>query len=249
MANRQDKRRTGERRTRLIIWALFGPVMLIGLGALALASVLVARHIASLQWQPVQAVLLKRGVEWETRPGGALRSSVRDTQRLSGRFAYEWQGRRHESTQVSFSLMKSSTQGMELDGWDDKLDTYLGPEGGQLQVWVDPGDPANAVALRDIRWLEVGLLTGFGFIFTWAGWLFVSGVSGRDPRRDKPAFSWRTVITTGTFGLLPGVLAPLLWRDGHPVWAAAACLPLLLALHGTCHGIFHAILNRKKPPP
>ncbi len=242
MANRQDKRRHGERRTRLVIWALFGPVILVGLAAQAFAAVLVARHIASLQWRPVPAVLLERGVEWEDRTSAGTRR-LHNTQRLSGRFAYEWQGKRHESEQVSFSLMKSSTQGIELDGWDDKLDRHLGPQGGQLQVWVDPNVPTSAVALRDIRWLEVGLLIGFGFMFTWAGWLFVSG---RDPHRDKPAFSWRTVGTIGVFGLLPGVLVPLLWRDGHPVWAGVCALPLLLALYGVCYGTYHGILNPRK---
>lgn len=238
---RHPRRHAAQRRTRLILRLLFGPVLLGGLAALALAAVLVARHLASLHWQPVSALLLERGVQQDARPGG-----TRSTQRLAGRFAYEWQGQQRESTQISFSLMKSSTRGMALDGWDARLDAYLGPPGGQIQAWVDPGDPAQAVALRDIRWLEVGLLTGFGFLLTWAGWLFVRG---RDLHQEKPVFSWRTVATVGTFGLLPGVYAPLLWRDGHPVWALVAALPLLLALYGTGHGIRHRILQNRKAQP
>ena len=226
-------------RSKFMIWLLFGAVLAFGLTLLVLAGRQVAWHLASQQWQAAPAQLLERGVDVDRAPASISRTGT--TARLTARYAYDWQGQRFESDRLSFSLMRADPRADAIDDWNQRLGARLGHGSDVLQVWVNPQDPTQAVLLRDLRWFELGILLGFGLLLTWVGWLFLAG---RDPHGDKPAFSWRTVGVMALLGLGLAVLAPLLWRDGHPVWAAASLLPLLLALYGTCYGL----LARKSPP-
>ncbi len=216
----------------MMIWLFFLPFLLIGIVLLGLCVMKVAQHLQAQSWQPVQATLLERGVELETNASGD--EKIGGAASLSGAYAYQWQGRRYKSSRLSFSSAKTRSMGMDPDDWDARLDKLMGEPGNTFQVWVNPAAPAEAVALRDLRWLEIGAMAGFGLLLVWLSAIFLFG---GDPHRATAAFSWRTVGVMWLVGAYLGVLVPLLWRDGHPVWAVLCALPLLLAMYGTMHGI------------
>lgn len=215
----------------MVIWLIFLPLLALGCALLAMAGRQVGLHIASLSWVPAHGVLLERGVAQEYDPATG-NSKIGAASRFTGRFAYEWEGRSFVSEQVSFSLAKSRNFG-RFGRWDDRLDEALGEPGGAVSLWVDPAKPQHAVLMRDIRWSEVGLCLGIGLLLLWVG---VSVLFG-DPSLDPAAFSWRRVGVMWLVGGALAVLVPLLWRDGHPVWAIVMAVPLLLAIHGTVHGL------------
>lgn len=231
MANSAAKQR--KRRWQALWHGLFFlPFLLIGIGLLSLSAWKVAEHLRAQAWQPVQATLLARAQTREKTTGGGER--IGGTARLNGAFSYQWQGRRYESGRLSFSIAQTRSMGLDPDDWDARLGALIGAPGDTFTAWVNPRAPAEAVALRDLRWLEIGAMLGFGLPLVWLSALMLSGV---DPHRAGAAFSWRVVGVMWVVGLLLAPLCPLLWRDAHRVWAGIALLPLLLAVHGTLHGV------------
>ncbi len=89
--------------------------------------------------------------------------------------------------------------------------------------------------MADIRWSEIAIYLGFGFLLVWIGVLFLFGMNKQAP--TTPQFSWRSVAIMGVIALPLLLLVPLLWRDQHGVWAAIMTLPAWLALHGVVHGL------------
>jgi hypothetical protein len=222
-----------------MIWVVFLPVLLVGLLLLGIVARQVIQHLSVLAWQPVTAQLLERGVEESGTDGDW--SNRRGFSRITGRYVYHWQGQRHESRDVALSTVYVRTRGMP-DDWEQRLSGHLGEPGGSLTVWVNPATPDQAVAFRDLRWTAIAIELGFGLLMTLVGGLFLSGW---DPRAKAPGFSWRVVAGAWVVGSLLGVLVPLLWRDGHPVAAVFAALPLLLAINGTVTGL----RQRRAGPP
>ncbi|MES2318171.1 MAG: DUF3592 domain-containing protein [Pseudomonadota bacterium] len=215
-----------------MIWLFFTPFLLIGIVLLGLAVMKVTQHLAAQAWQPVQATLLERGVDNEKTSSGG--DKIGGTSSLSGAFSYQWQGKRYESRQLSFSTAKTRSMGIDPDDWDARLDALLGEPGHAFTAWVNPKSPGEAVVLRDLRWLEIGAMVGFGLLLVWLSAVFLFG---DDPHQATPGFSWVTVGVMWVVGALLAVLCPLLWRDGHPVWAVLAALPVTLAVYGTGYGL------------
>ena len=211
---------------------IFVPFLLIGIALLFFAGYKVVQHLSAQSWQPVQATLLERGQSHEQTSSGS--NKIGGTSRISGAFAYTWQGKRYQSTRLTFSTVRTRSMGMDPDDWDNRLDQLLGERGNTFTAFVNPRAPAQAVAMRDLRWFEVGAALGFGLplVFLMSTLLF-----GGNPHETTAAFSWRAVGVMWVVASLLAVLCPLLWRDGHPVWAGICALPVLLALHGTVHGI------------
>jgi hypothetical protein len=89
--------------------------------------------------------------------------------------------------------------------------------------------------LLDIRWTEIAIYLGFGLLLTCVGYLFLFDMNAK--HKQAATFSWRAVAIMAAFGMPLLVLAPLLWRDQHGVWAVLVCLPMMLALHGVVHGL------------
>ena len=217
-----------QRQSLVIIWLLFLPIFLFGIFLLGLSAKIIISHLQALSWQPVNAVLIARYSEQDSQ-------KVNRASRQGGKFSYVWQDRRYESTQLSFSLMYSHSSGGAIDDWDDRLSAKIGSVGQQFSARVNPNHPGDAVAMPDVRWVEVAIYLGFGLMLLWVGYLFLFGMQRK--QNQAPAFSWRTVGIMGAIGLPLLVLTPLLWRDQHGVWAVLATVPTLLALHGVVHGL------------
>lgn len=225
------------RRHPPMLWLIFTPVLLFGLGLLCLAGLKVAQHLSSLSWQAVPGTLEARWVDLEKDPAFPGTEKIHATARQAGRYRYAWGDQSYSSDRLAF--FSARTRGIggsseAVDDWDRRLAERLHATEGGLTVWVNPRAPEQAVLLRDIRWLELGLMVGFGLFLTWAGWTFLFSPAGP---AAPPGFSWRVVAIMWVFGGYLAVLAPLLWRDGHPVWAVLTAIPLLLAMHGTVHGL------------
>jgi hypothetical protein len=170
----------------MMIWLFFLPFLLIGVVLLGLCAMKVLQHLRAQSWQPAQATLRARGVQLETDAGGA--EKIGGAASLSGAYAYQWRGRRYESGRLSFSSAKTRSMGMDPDDWDARLDQLIGEPGNTFRVWVNPAAPAEAVALRDLRWLEIGAMAGVGLLLVWLSAIFLFG---GDPHRAAAGFSWR----------------------------------------------------------
>ncbi len=221
------------KRSKAMTYVFFMPFFLIGLALLGLAAHQVVRHFGAQAWVQVPAMLLSEGVSEQTNSLG--RPKAGGATRIAGRYAYTWEGRRLESEQLSFSLARTREWGAAPDDWDERLAALMNPEAGPMQAWVNPSEPTEAVVLRAIRWLELGAMLGFGLLLVCSSALFLWG---GNPHAASAGFSWRTVGLMAVVGLPLAVLAPLLWQDGHPIWAGLVLVPLFLAVIGTFNGLF-----------
>jgi Protein of unknown function (DUF3592) len=226
MSNKKKRRHL---QGLIIIWLIFLPFLVFGIFLLGLAGDMIHSHLRALSWQPVTATLLERYTEQGSRKS--------NTSRQIGKFSYVWQDQLHESTKLSFSRMYAHGGGAGIDDWDKRLAATTGNVGQQFSARVNPANPTEAVALPDVRWTEMALYLGFGLLSTWAGYTFLFAMNQKHQATQKPGFSWRAVAIMAAFGLPLLVLAPLLWRDQHGIWAVLVCLPSLLALHGVVHGL------------
>jgi hypothetical protein len=222
-----------KRHANIMFQLLFAPFLAIGLVLCAWSAYVVVQHLGSQAWQPAPAVLLSQGEAKELTSSGA--AAIGGTSRVAGLYSYVWQGQTYQSDRLSFSQMKTREWGISADGWDGKLKAKLPQAGAQFTVWVNPKQPAQAVMLRDIRWLELGALVIFGLLLVVSSSVMLWG---GDPHAAAQGFSWISVALMAAVGIPLAGLALLLWRDGHPIWAASACLPLLFALIGLYNGLF-----------
>jgi hypothetical protein len=236
---RRRRRRRAKVKASDLVLTLGGCVMLaFGLVALLAGLWQVLRHLDALRWQPVPAQV--RSLSADVDPHSKTARVVAD-------LAYSAGGQRHVTDRLSFALARDRA----FDAWWSRIGAALGGTGRTVQVWVNPRNPADAVFERGIRWAEVGLLLVFGSLFAGVGAGFLRFMLGSRRRRqarrrslDELAFSGRTVAMTAVVALPAAGLGALLWRDGHPLWAAVAGLPLLLAAVGVAKG-----LRRRVPMP
>lgn len=214
------------------------PFILLGLAALLVGFYPVGQHLRSLHWSPAAGHLLALDdVE------GQQDIAESDVSRMEGSFSYEWQGRTLRSRQITFGLMRDNLD----DGWREFVSERLGKPGQPITVWVNPAHPEEAVAIRDIRWIEVGLafVGAFGF---GAGGLALLWMNFRKHGPEKPAaerFSWPLVLGLLATSPVWLTLATLLWRDGRPVWALVSTLPVMVAVNGVRVGWLAYLARRK----
>lgn len=241
------KGRQGRPSSAWVRWVLL-PFLLLAVAGLVVALRPVALHLLSWHWVSVPATL--GGIEEITAPR-AVGSSMAHSTRLAGTYHYDYNGQRYQSERLSFSLILA----YGLDDWDERLTESLGEPGNAIHVWVNPAAPAESVAVRDIRWGEVG-----------AGLLFAFGM-GAGPLALWPALSRRRSVldpaataaapkpVTGlalaiiwTVALVFTPLCPLLWRDSHGVWAVVALIPLALALNALRVKIAQGLKSGEEAP-
>ena len=208
------------------------PLLLIGTGfsAIALAALVIAalhliNHLRAQAWVEHPAILESIGESHAPVAGQRLNSER--SCRLEGRYRYQWQGRDYTGERLSFSIIHA----YNLDDFDLQLADHLGGPGNAIHVRVNPADPAESVAFSEIRWGEVGacMLFVFGMGSGVLFFLYAAFAKGRSRKLSgRGATPVRLHgVTVLIMWLLPplfGLLAWLLWRDGHPLWAATLAL-------------------------
>lgn len=226
------------RRIPFVIWLFALPFVLLGMAATVLAGLQIVQHLQSLTWEAVPATLQEVRQETHAYPGAA--GSLRQTTgRYAARYRYAYDGVEYEGARLSFSL--ASDNG--FDDWQEQVREHVGAPGGTFEVWVDPANPSDSVALRAVRWSEVGLLTLAAMVLAGGG-LALLGAAAQKGRTSAPGISWPLVCAmwaVAPFGL---VVAWLLWMDDMPGWAALGLLPVLLAGNGTIAGVRQRIRSR-----
>lgn len=229
--------RAKDARKRRDAWIGYGVqlalacMVLVGLATFGAGVRHIVLHLQSLVWTPTDAVMLSLEEVVSEAP------RKRPTWRLEGSYRYEFGGQRYVGERISFSIVSAAG----ADDWDDRVRARLRGPGAPITVWVDPDDPARSVAVRDIRWIEVGAALLFGLMFSGGGAVLLRALrskGGPPPRTDEPiGVSWRAVTLMWLIAPCGLVLAWLLWRDDMPILAGCATLPLLLALNGTWRGL------------
>lgn len=210
---------------------LFGlPFALLGLIALGFAVWQLSGHLRAQGWVEHPAVLESLGSH-HAKTNSAIRSR---SSRLEGSYRYTWEGRAYVGERIAFSQVHA----YGLDDWDEDIAAALGEPGNTITIWVNPADPAESVVIRDMRWGEFGAYLLFVFGMGGGGAFFLHGAltshRPRPPAKAKPPrVKLKTVIILWLLTPLFGMLAWMLWRDGHPVWAGLLALQWPLTLNAS----------------
>lgn len=177
-----------DQRARL--WLLLIGLPLLG-GGLAAAVLLVWPDVRlwlrAREFVAVPATLLH--VELETH------SSRRGTtDRVHARYGYTFGEQRHESTRVAISESADN-----IGGYQRELYTRLRraqDSGAEIDVWVDPTSPTDALLDRDMRWGMLAFKLIFASAFALVGGLFTLAATGSAAKsRAQVAARSRAPIT------------------------------------------------------
>lgn len=119
----------------------------------------IASTVKARSWQATEAHM--SSVELKTSYGEST------TYKATGRYHYEWDGRRYTSTQLMFSAGSDS----HFKYHDDFVRALQKAHraGDPVPVWVNPKNPSESVLTRKPRWGKYWAQTVFCLIFTMAG--------------------------------------------------------------------------------
>jgi len=211
------------------------PMTLIGLIALLLAGAQIVNHLRALAWPEHPATLEELYAAAAPRHNTALSSRA---SRQEGRYRYRIADRDYTGERLSFSIIYST----DFDDWAEHVSASLGQPGNAITIRVNPADPTDSVAILDIRWAEIGVTLLFALGMGGGGLMLlaIARANGRRPlirqENSKPApVRGRTVFAMWLFAPIFALLAWLLWRDGHGIWAGCAALQPLLTLNASLH--------------
>lgn len=233
MLSRSAKERIGAAAAAAAFLALFG-----GLGGLGLWFTLGSIYDGwrARSWVPVEAEITHVDVGTAT-------------------YRYWWVEQRFTSDRVGTFAPGGGT---DLDDWDERMDQMLSEavaEKKAVTAFVNPGNPAEALLDREIRWRFVLVIMGISFASTVGGLAaFVmigrnaigwrsrwAGVPLLKPRAREALLQW-TVGTAWTGVSLPIALlaTPELWDRGEwfpvillAIFPTFGLLILWSALHST----------------
>ncbi|MCC7036049.1 MAG: DUF3592 domain-containing protein [Alphaproteobacteria bacterium] len=133
---------------------------------------------AMKQWAPVQAQVLKGGVEKNTDDEGST------TYRAYAEYKYNYQGQDYTASRVSIDSGADNI-GHAHEERGAAL-AVAASEGRSIEVYVDPAMPYSAVIYRDIRWGMVGFKALFAVLFGGVG-IGVIAAAFYKKRRLNPA--------------------------------------------------------------
>jgi len=123
---------------------LFGAVFLLfGLGAGASSLVPVYKSLTSGDWQTTQATVLEAKLERH-------RGDDTTTYKATGKYQYEWNGQTYTSEQINFNSGSDNIGSYQRD-LANKLKRAKSSK-QNIQAWVNPDSPSEAVIDKDIRW-------------------------------------------------------------------------------------------------
>jgi len=203
---------TGSRGSgRLLV--VFGLVFLLvgaGFGVFGLgASVLDWARMRS--WAPAPAEVLAANLERH-------RSDKSTTYRATATYRYQFQGRSYTSGRVGIG-----TSADNLGDWHQRQHQRLSDalrRHAPVTVWVNPSDPTEAVANRDLRWGLLGfelifvvVFGGFGGAIVWFGMRRSRPrPAGVDPWLANPAWAQNRIRSDARTGMWVAWGFALIWN-------------------------------------
>lgn len=224
--------------------ALFGlPFAAIGISLLAF-SVLptITGTWAAQSWEQGAARITSSSLETN-------RSDDSTTYRATASYTYEYNGRVYSSDRVTIS-----GGGDNIGSFQRDLSRRLArarATGAPVPVWIDPGDPREAVLNRDFRWGVMALSLGLGVVFTgvgsslaWLGlrgrrktaaaatvsekpWLLRSEWASPEIRSGGgPKIAWAVAVLWNVIAIPLGVVLTSEFLDGNKPAAFGLLIPL-----------------------
>lgn len=183
-----------------------------GVGAWATWSIGSTLHDAwrARQWVRVPATVEDASL---TTSGS---SDGDDTFRAEGRYRYVFEGRRYASSRLGLSTKGGADN---IDDWHHEVSARLQEAraaGRPVDVWVNPGKPAESVFDRGVRWGEVLFLIPFSLAFGGVGVGALVAMAyvlkGKGPGGGPRQAPVRAVDGAGKEGRAAGNAAPpMLW--------------------------------------
>ena len=141
---------------------VFGGVFLLaGLGVLGLAAKTMLSFIDAKGWAAADATVLSANLERKSDNDGGT------TYKVVGKYRYQWQGQFYESDRIAHSTGSDNVGSFHQDTYRE-LDRHR-KSGHPLTVWVDPDEPAQAIAFRQMRWGHFSFLMLFATVFSGVG--------------------------------------------------------------------------------
>jgi hypothetical protein len=163
-------------------------------------------------WVSTSAVVMASDLEY-SNSGKSSRSH-----RAVLSYAYEFNSERFQGHRAMLSEA-SSNMGLALKT------SLLRAPGSVITVYVNPQQPRQSLASRQINWTEVAFGTAFGLIWAGAGWLFtryrtrfelkaarVDRQPGAEPGRVQPADMTWPIELSGVLLLAALIAAVMSWR-------------------------------------
>jgi hypothetical protein len=203
-----------ERRAKLVLWAIGGPLLAVGIGVAAtlvwpdVELWLRARHFVA-----VPATLLEVDLDTHHRRNRGT------TERVRTRYRYVFGERAYEGTRVAISEAPDN-----IGDFQRELHQRLRraqQSGESVEAWVDPTAPGDALLHRDLRWGLLALKVLFASAFAGIGGLFVRAAFGS---AQEPALEL-DAEPAQVGGVLSGALAlPERCAPDDRFWFRLACM-------------------------
>lgn len=215
--SRQVKERIGAAVGALAFLVLFGGVGALGIWAIGAT---VYDGVRARDWTPVQA-----------------RISHVDTGQVA--YIYEWQGKKYAGDRAGTFVLGGTS---EVDDWEDRMDRMISAaiaERLSVTAYVNPGNPAESMLNREIRWkllavflpfavgfTAAGLVTGFMLGRKAIGWRQSgAGVPLLKPKAREALMQWTVGLVWNAVSLPIALIAiPDFWAQGE--WFPIALLAI-----------------------
>ena len=208
------------------MYVLLAGAILVGLGVALWGFIVLQKQRASYHWPATRGMIVHS--ERVYVPGGGSSSSSH--YRADMTYSYKVNGTRYISHQISL-------WSADLSDYGDENKTFVAnhPKGSVVDVYYDPGNPANAVLIPGAHEKLYKLLMGYGAFLVVVGTIGIIGQRRKEPRLvavlNAPDAATRTVqirkadIEKGLGALLAYLMIAMLFL----VFGVAIILPTFLA--------------------
>jgi hypothetical protein len=174
----------------------------------------------------------------------AVRATVNRVDQGTVAYTYEWQGKVFTGDRAGTFILGGTS---DVDDWDDRMEAAIGAaqeEKKPLMVFVNPGNPAESMVNREIRWklLLFALPFALGFGVGGLAAFFLIGRDALPPRgsaRKAEAYAGsgvpllrpraREALTQWVVGLVwNGVSLPIALVAIPGLWSEGSYFPIVL---------------------
>jgi len=151
------EKKTGNRGGRVVLFLFGTPFALVGFGMLFLAVIPnIYDWVRMHSWTPVGAQLLSANLK-------SHRGDKSTTYEVIASYRYRYNGIEYTGNRVGISEKSDN-----IGDWHQRTYSRIRAM-NPMRVWVNPGDPREAVFDRDLRWAKLGFYMIFVLVFGGAG--------------------------------------------------------------------------------